>query len=145
MRESDQCFTPPHIFQKLSVRFNIDVAAPPGGVPWVPCRRFFTEEDDGLSRQWSGMVWMNPPYSNPGPWVHKFLQHGNGICLVPHSKSNWFHSLWLSDAAILNNAPSEKFVKHGKPHGIFMPTMFAAMGDRAKQALSRLGPLRTLT
>lgn len=142
MRESDQCFTPPEIFEKLGVTFNIDVTAPDGGVPWVPCRRFFTEADDGLKQPWRGMIWMNPPYSNSSPWVRKFMKHRNGICLVPYSKARWFEELWNSDAALVLDDPGRKFIKHGKPHGIFMPTCFAAFGERAVEAVSRLGTIR---
>lgn len=43
----------------------------------------YTEADNGLSKQWNGFVWCNPPY---GPWVGAWLErmreHGNGIALV---------------------------------------------------------------
>jgi phage N-6-adenine-methyltransferase len=32
----------------------------------------FTKEDDGLSREWSGNVWLNPPYAQP--WIADFMQ-----------------------------------------------------------------------
>lgn len=142
IRESDQCFTPPEVFKILGVKFNIDVASPDGGVPWVPCRRFFTEADDGLKQPWRGMVWMNPPYSDTGPWVRRLMKHRNGICLVPYSKARWFEELWNSDAALVLNDPSRKFIKHGQNHGIFMPTCFAAFGKRATEAVARIGTIR---
>ncbi len=33
----------------------------------VRATEFFTEEDDGLSRQWRGRVWLNPPYGRLCP------------------------------------------------------------------------------
>jgi phage N-6-adenine-methyltransferase len=31
----------------------------------VKAKRFFTKDDNGLEQQWSGRVWINPPYSQP--------------------------------------------------------------------------------
>ena len=143
MRESDQCFTPPELFEQLGLRFDLDVASPAGGVPWVPCDRYLTEADDGLTAEWHGRVWMNPPYSKPAPWVERFTQHGNGVALLPISKSRWFRDLWgRADVRLVFPAPYLKFIKDDKPHSIYMPVIFAAMGKECCRAIAKHGRLR---
>jgi hypothetical protein len=39
----------------------------------IGARRFFTIEQDGLSQRWRGRLWLNVPYSRPGPWVDKLV------------------------------------------------------------------------
>ena len=45
---------------------------------------FYTKEDDGLSQEWFGRIWLNPPYDQPliSHFVKKMAQHGNGIALL---------------------------------------------------------------
>jgi phage N-6-adenine-methyltransferase len=100
-RTTDDYYTPRWIFDALGLTFDLDVACPPEGPINVPAARWYTAADDGLAQPWTGRVWMNPPYSNPSPWVARFLEHGNGIALLPYSKSKWLQSLWDSDAAIV--------------------------------------------
>ena len=140
--ESDQCFTPPAFFQTLRLKFDLDVASPQGGVPWIPARKFFTESDNGLAQSWQGRIWMNPPYSNPRPWVEKFLEHGNGVALIPISKSLWFKTLWDSSCSLVFPEPHIKFVKNGKPHSIFMPCCLIALKADCVRAISRFGVVR---
>ena len=142
MRESDQCFTPPHIFETLGLKFDLDVAAPEGGVPWIPAKRFLTEKEDGLATPWEGRVWMNPPFSQMTPWVNKFIQHGNGVALLPFAKSKWLTRLWSSDAVFCLLADHQTFIKNGKPHSIFMRVGLVAMGRASINAISRIGPVR---
>ncbi len=37
----------------------------------------------GLSAEWSGRVWLNPPYGKEAAlWLKKLQNHGNGIALI---------------------------------------------------------------
>ena len=42
----------------------------------VSADRYFTEADDGLSKEWAGRVWLNPPYGRKliGRFVDKLLR-----------------------------------------------------------------------
>ena len=62
---SDDYYTPPEIFKLLDLVFDLDVAAPPNGAPFVPCKHYLTQNENGLITPWFGSVWCNPPYSNP--------------------------------------------------------------------------------
>jgi hypothetical protein len=140
----DEWYSPKLVFDALNVEFDLDVAHPKQKTD-VPAKRYFTIDDDGLSQEWCGLVWMNPPYSKPTPWVDKWLKHGNGLALVPFSKSLWFNKLWLSDAICVSLPPNLKFTTpDGKNKQIFMQCGIWAIGDLAKSILvnSELGKVR---
>ena len=55
--------------------------------------------DDGLIDEWNGRVWLNPPYSNPKPFIEKLANHGDGIALVLNSTDTvWFQEYGLEKA-----------------------------------------------
>ena len=139
---SDDYYTPQWVFDAMGITFDLDVAAPPGGVAWIPATRYFTMADDGLLQSWVGRVWMNPPYSKTTPWVRKFIDHANGVCLVPHAKSAWHNDLWAAADAVV--VPTRFFDFTGGPSGgsIMLPIFFAAFGDDCVEAISRLGRAR---
>lgn len=134
-RTSDDYYTPRWIFDAMGITFDLDVACPPEGPINVPAARYYTAADDGLAQPWEGRVWMNPPYSKPAPWVDRFLDHGNGIGLLPFSKSRWALDLWESAEAIVMLPPSLKF----EGGAIFMPAMLIAAGQENVDAIAKVG------
>jgi hypothetical protein len=97
---SDEHYTPKHLFDTLGITFDLDVASPPNGSN-VPAKRYFDKSIDGLAQEWIGNVWMNPPYSNPTPWVERFISHNYGIALLRITRGKWWDKLWASECAIM--------------------------------------------
>jgi len=139
--DKDTVLTPKWLFDELGLVFDLDPAHPPFETH-VPCRKYYTVEDDGLAQDWDGLVWLNPPYSKPAPWVEKWLNHGDGLLLVQYSRAHWFMDLFNSNASVLSLDGARdklfKFEKDGKPHGIFMPVALWAIGFQATKALGKL-------
>ena len=141
---SDDYYTPAWLFEDMGVEFDLDVASPPGGVPWIPAKRFLTMADDGLSTPWEGRVWMNPPYSKPAPWVARFIDHANGIAILPTSNGKWFGDLWVvADGIVVYPVPLA-FAGPGNPTGSTVPfrTALWAFGDWAVEAIGKVGHVR---
>jgi DNA N-6-adenine-methyltransferase (Dam) len=146
---SDDYYTPRWVFDAMGLTFDLDVCAPPGGIPWIPAARYFTQADDGLAQPWDGRVWMNPPFSGTGRWVDRFIAHGNGVCIIPHSRSRWHARLWATDAAFVDpnseHAPSMfQFIREGVETNVYMPVFMAAFGDECVEVLHHIGPVRRL-
>jgi len=96
-------WTPKYIFDALGLTFDMDVAGPKGGVPWLPAKRTLTIDDDGLFVPWEGAVWCNPPYGKEtGKWLERLHNHNNGIALVfARTDCRWFHDYCAKADAIL--------------------------------------------
>jgi allantoicase len=128
-KPSDQYFTPKWLFDALGAHFDLDVASPEGGSN-VPCDRYFTAAINGLAQPWEGLVWCNPPYSESGKWVDKFIKHNNGILLVPFSKSKWLNRLFDCPGIMAVPPVAEMLFEHyGKEASIYMPVFLFALGD----------------
>jgi hypothetical protein len=93
--DNDSWFTPRWILDELGY-FDLDPCACVARRTWV-CPFSYTPEDDGLRQHWQGRVFLNPPFSNVGPWIERLAAHGNGIALLPagHDTEAWEQSVWL--------------------------------------------------
>jgi len=112
----------------------------------APALHYYDKQSDGLKSKWWGNVWMNPPYSEPTPWVEKFLDHKQGIALLPITRGRWWDRLWNESGAILPTAYNLKFER---PNGeaakpITFRTALYAIGETNITALkmSGLGRIR---
>ncbi len=93
---TDLWATPQWFFDKLNEEFcfDTDVCAVPEN---AKCKHFYTKQDDGLSKDWTGSLWMNPPYGREiGKWVEKARKSASSgatvVCLLPaRTDTKWFH------------------------------------------------------
>ncbi len=81
--ESDEWYTPSWMFTALSIEFDLDPCSPGNPPSTVPAKRHLTKADNGLTADWSGSVWLNPPFSSKRPWYERMVTHGDGIALMP--------------------------------------------------------------
>jgi len=84
-------------FDKVHAKFHfdLDVCALPAT---AKCARYFTPEQDGLAQEWTGMVFMNPPYgaANLDRWLRKAMDSASRgatvVALVPtRTNPPWWH------------------------------------------------------
>lgn len=79
---SDEWYTPLEIIQSLG-EFDLDPCAPMHPL-WQTARVMISKEQDGLSVDWEGRVWLNPPYQQK--LITQFMQRmgaqWKGIALV---------------------------------------------------------------
>jgi len=139
LEHSDEHYTPKILFDTLGMTFGTDVCAPRGGVAWIPAINYFDVERDGLAAQWSGTVWMNPPFSKPSPWVSKFIEHNDGVALCVVSRSIWFNELWNAADAVVPFPRHWKFERpNGSSKNVSFQLFLFALGHYASQGLSNI-------
>ena len=137
---SNDFYTPAWIFEAMGIDFDLDVASPPQGVPWIPTKRFYTQLDDGLTSPWTGNVWMNPPFKKVTPWVEKFIDHNQGIALLPLAKSKFTDLIMMHSDAMVVLPAYMRFTSPFYNLGMirFVCALFA-LGDENVEAISKVG------
>lgn len=106
---TDEWLTPPEILAALGA-FDLDPCSPIVR-PWPTAARHWHVEDNGLSKEWQGRVWCNPPFGREAfKWMRRMAAHGNGVALIPaRTETEMFYEcVWDAADAVL-------FIK-GRPH-----------------------------
>lgn len=91
--------TPASLITDLSTVFHwdLDVCAEGPNI----CDNYYDEEDDGLSKPWRGLCWMNPPYGRSrhiDKWMFRakvasIKKNTTIVCLPPaRTGTIWWHS-----------------------------------------------------
>ena len=95
--DRDDWATPRSLFAELDERFGPFTLDPCASADNATCGRFFTRDDDGLAQEWTGRVFMNPPYSDVTTWMRKAWEASQTsadlvVCLVPaRTDTVWWH------------------------------------------------------
>lgn len=138
---SDEWYTPPNVFIRLGVTFDLDPCAPEWPrAHWIPAKRRISLPDDGLNAAWDGAVWLNPPYSQTHLWVRRLAVHGNGIALVfARTDTQWWHDLLpAADAVCFVKGRLNFLTRDGADQGnAGSPSALVAFGYSMVAALER--------
>lgn len=98
----DEWLTPPYIIEDLGP-FDLDPCSPINR-PWSTAKKHLTKIDDGLSSEWQGRVWCNPPYGREAhKWLEKCAKHGDAIVMIfaRTETKMFFNWVWPCATAVL--------------------------------------------
>lgn len=98
-KASDEWYTPIEIINLLG-KFDLDPCAPITPL-WKTAETMYNKLDNGLTKPWTGRVWLNPPYSKPLLWhfIERLVEHNNGIALLYNrTDSHKFHDVVFKNA-----------------------------------------------
>jgi hypothetical protein len=101
--ETTTWLTPPHIIEALGP-FDMDPCAAPSPRPWSTAARHIELPEDGLAAEWTGRVWLNPPYSFAAwKWLERLAVHGTGTALVfaRTETAGFVEQVWGKAAGVL--------------------------------------------
>lgn len=102
--KSNEWATPQNLFDELNDEFNFTLD-PCATDENAKCSKYFTIEDDGLSKDWSkDVVFMNPPYGREiKKWIKKAYEESlNGatvVCLIPARTDTTYWHDFIFDKA----------------------------------------------
>lgn len=146
---TDEWYTPAYIFEAMNARFDLDPCSAAGPTPsakWCDARLHET----GLEKRWHGFVWMNPPFGGRNgivPWLEKFMDHRNGVALVPdRTSAPWWRDFVPQADLVLFICPKIRFIgADGLPgRSPAQGTCLLAKGNLGVQALRNARALGTL-
>ena len=135
-KKSDEWATPQWLFDSMNQKygFTLDPSATPEN---AKCSKFYTMEDDGLSKNWAGeRVFINPPYSKCYDWVkkaHKEAQQENTkvVMLLPaRTDTKWFHEFCMDKKVTSEIVFVKGRLKFGdQTNAAPFPSMIIVFGD----------------
>lgn len=101
-KATDEWYTPIEIIKSLG-DFDLDPCASVEPL-WQTAKVMYDINDDGLTKEWFGRVWLNPPYSRPliTNFVKMMADHNNGIALLFNRCDNvMFHDIIFPTATAM--------------------------------------------
>lgn len=101
--------------RKVMGSIDLDPASCATANKTVSANAFYTAEDDGLSQEWSGNVWLNAPYDQIQKFASKLLESEKvtrAIVLTNNAtETRWFQSLLEKASALVFHLGRLRFTK----------------------------------
>jgi hypothetical protein len=126
----NEWYTPPEYIEAARLAMgsiDTDPASSDLANETVRARKYYTVDQDGRDKKWSGNVWMNPPYSQPliSEFIQVFVEKYNAgefqqACALVNNatETNWYQSLLTYASAVCFIKGRVKFIdKNGNPSG----------------------------
>lgn len=135
---TDDWITPKYILDALGP-FDLDPCQSLTQ-PWPCANKGYTVTDDGLAKRWTGLCYLNPPYSRIQPFMERLAEHGSGIGLLfGRTETKMFREhIWRDAGALLFLAGRLHFYRPdgtraaGNSGG---PSVIVAYGNKAIRRL----------
>jgi len=107
--ETNEWATPKDFFHRLNKIYGPFDLDPCATVMNTKCRKYFTINDNGLQKDWSGYnVFMNPPYGRKiGRWLEKAYKESRKhntsvVCLIPsRTDTKYWHDYCMKADKIM--------------------------------------------
>lgn len=134
--QKQQWETPDELFDYLNLIYNFDLDLA-GDSTNTKCKKFYSKEDNALSKEWKGVCWLNPPYgekkSKLSDWIKKSFDESNKkncmvVMLIPaRTNTNWWHDYCMKSEEVLFIKGRPKF--KGCVHGLPQPLALVVFGN----------------
>jgi len=99
-QETDEWSSPRELVEPLADsvgEFDLDPCSGAESSPFAS--ETYTEDDDGLSQDWYGKVWVNPPYSDMKTWTEKAIAQIDNTNTLFYLCKGDSSTQWWQDAA----------------------------------------------
>ena len=120
--------TPDDLFLHLDAVFHFTRDACASHIN-TKCESFWTKENTCLDKEWDGVNWVNPAYSNVKAFVKKAYEQRHNcvsVLLVPsRTNTKWWHD-WCMKGEIWFICGRPKF--GGSLHGLPLPLALVVFG-----------------
>lgn len=134
--------TPPKIVESLG-KFDLDPCGAPGHT-LAETTYQIDEGQDGLKLDWSGRVWLNPPYgAEANPFLARMKEHqfGTAFLFARTETRAFFEYVWGGASSVLFLKGRVKFLKPDltEAQAANAPSVLIAYGDYDSMMLEKSG------
>ena len=162
MSMSNEWYTPAiyvNAARKLMNGIDLDPASCELANKTVRAGRYYTKEDDGLTKPWLGKIWLNPPYGYNGPtrqkgnvgaWINRLIEqyelgHATEAVLLVNAttEKRWFDPLWHYPICFVSKRISfySSDGEYGRPPHANAIIYFGSQERQFVNIFSQFGPI----